>query len=313
MKKLLLVLLVVTLASFLLVGCFGTGTTPPPPAEGEVEGVVVDVGAVTIDGKDYVSGGAHDINVTFPAPVANAFVWVSDCTGDYSKSLTSTGTTVGLWPNADKTVWSGSVYFSCTPCIAGECVEYSECCASFIMVEAGECEGDTCISYPVIVDCLPPEVDLSVRFVDCGDPCDPCAESKAVSMEFTSLLETDPCADPTDCCADDCSGIASWTMTVDYSLCAEPCDTISGETCPVEGVSDCCLYYATEDEGEVCYTIAFDIVDKVDNAIEQEKWIVCLDTDEVISFDGVDVVWDPDDLETDWIGVEITGNCFSED
>ena len=62
MKKLLLVLLVVTLASFLFVGCL-----PVTPSEGEGEGegegevaVTVEIeGAVVVDGKTYVSGGAH--------------------------------------------------------------------------------------------------------------------------------------------------------------------------------------------------------------------------------------------------------------
>jgi len=71
MKKLLLVLLVVTLASFLLIGC-----TPTTPTEGEGEGegetefltIAVD-GAVLIDGIKYVSGGTHDITVTFSSPM----------------------------------------------------------------------------------------------------------------------------------------------------------------------------------------------------------------------------------------------------
>jgi hypothetical protein len=128
-------------------------------------------------------------------------------------------------------------------------------------------------------------------------------------MEWTTLMEAEPCEAPGDCCDDDCSGIASWTMTVGGSLCAEPCDIISGDSCPVEGVSDCCLYYA--DSGEtVCYNITFDIVDKVGNAIETEEWEVCLDTDEVISFDGGPVDWDTDDLETDWMSVYINGCCM---
>jgi len=148
-----------------------------------------------------------------------------------------------------------------------------------------------------------------VRFVDCGDPCDPCDETRAASMEWTSLLDESVCDDPTDCCDDDCSGIASWTMTVGGTLCDEPCDIISGTSCPVEGISECCLYYA--DSGEVvCYTITFDIVDKVGNSIETEEWEVCLDTDEVVSFSEGPVVWDADDLETNWMGVLITGICY---
>jgi hypothetical protein len=306
MKKLLLVLMVVALAAFLLVGCIPVTPDDGDGGDGGVTGVTVDVGAVTIDGKDYVGAGAHDIDVTFPAPVANVYVYVTDCTGDYK--AVSTETPVVLWPNANKTVWSGSVTFACKPCETSECVTYSDCCASYIMVEAGECAGEACISYPVIVDCAPPEVDLGIRFLDCGNPCEPCDTTAGVYMEFTSLLEEEICEEPIDCCGDDCSGIASWTMTVGDTLCAEPCDIITGTGCPVEGVTDCCFAYA--DTGEVCYAITFDMVDKVGNAITTQEWEVCLDTDEVVSFDGDPVEWDDEDLETDWIAVPINGDCI---
>jgi hypothetical protein len=329
MKKLLFVLLIVAVASYLFVGCLPGGTTPDDGGGGSVvTGITVDVGAVTIDGKDYVKGGTHDIDVTFPAPVANAYVYVTDCTGDYSKALTETA--VVLWPNADKTVWSGSVTFLCSPCDTSECVEYTDCCASYIMVEAGECAESACLSYPVIVDCAPPEVDLQIRFLDCSDSCDPCDITAGVYMEFTSLLTAIPCYDPEDCCSDDCSGIASWTMTVGDTLCAEPCDLIPGTGCPVAGESDCCFAYAPDTSEDVCYTITFDIVDKVGNSPDGDPdktgtqlftYRVCLDTDEVVSFVkvGVDglpldtpavpytLVWDPVDMETTWIAVPISG------
>jgi len=64
MKKLLLVLLVVALASFLFVGCL-----PTTPAEGEGEGegegeptVTVEIGdSVVLNGKTYVKGGSHSM------------------------------------------------------------------------------------------------------------------------------------------------------------------------------------------------------------------------------------------------------------
>jgi len=91
MKKLLLVLLlvllVVTLASFLFVGCI-----PVTPSEGEGEGegegecevAVVIEGAVVVDGKTYVSGGPHDITVTFCAPVVGGvYAYITECGGYY--------------------------------------------------------------------------------------------------------------------------------------------------------------------------------------------------------------------------------------
>ena len=122
MKKLLLVLLVVTLASFLFVGCL-----PTTPAEGEGEGegegecettVEID-GAVVVDGKTYVSGGNHTITVTFCAPVVGGVsAFVTYCGGYYGeigvdKSELNGGSDVVLFPNEDRTVWTGSGYFGC--------------------------------------------------------------------------------------------------------------------------------------------------------------------------------------------------------
>jgi len=151
MKKLLLVLLVITIASFLFVGCI-----PTTPAEGEGEGegegecettVVID-GAVVVDGKTYVSCGDHDITVTFCAPVVGSVgVYITDCNGDYSKN--GDGSVV-MFPDATKTVWTGSGYFG----------EGGPCCASYVQVESGECLADVCIEFPVIVDCCPPFAQL---------------------------------------------------------------------------------------------------------------------------------------------------------
>ena len=125
MKKLFLVLLVITLASFLFVACL-----PTTPAEGEGEGegegecettVEID-GAVIVDGKTYVSGGNHTITVTFCAPVVGGVsAYITECWGDYSQDGVDKsepngngGVGVVLFPNADRTVWTGSGYFGCT-------------------------------------------------------------------------------------------------------------------------------------------------------------------------------------------------------
>jgi len=76
MKKLLLVLLVVALASFLLVGCL-PGTTP---AEGEGEGEGEVEAAITFDPEYTNAGGVTFIpcegavTVTLPTPVATDYV-----------------------------------------------------------------------------------------------------------------------------------------------------------------------------------------------------------------------------------------------
>jgi len=78
MKKLLLVLMVVAMASFLLVGCLGTGTTPEPTPEPEPEPEPT-VQAVTITVVDqypaapakaeYIAAKPLKVTVEFALPV----------------------------------------------------------------------------------------------------------------------------------------------------------------------------------------------------------------------------------------------------
>ncbi|HZK41259.1 MAG TPA: hypothetical protein VFC91_06885, partial [Atribacterota bacterium] len=111
MKKLLLVLLVVVLASFLLVGC-----TPTVPTEGEGEGEVEVVGvtvaiADSVKVGDYtcVSAGDHTITVTFSAPVAEVVTAnITECTGIYSKQEDAVGTSVVFSPDATNKIWTGT-------------------------------------------------------------------------------------------------------------------------------------------------------------------------------------------------------------
>lgn len=245
-KKLLVLLLIAALAAFVFTGC-----TPPTPSEGEgegegeIEGVVVDIDSmVEIDGRNYVKGDENlDITVTFPAPVSGVVTAdISDCSGDYSKGP------VALFPNGDKTVWTGKVTFHCEgytyggPCEKDTC-EPLPCCASVVTVNAGECgEDGICLQFPVIVDCKPPYLGLVVKVDECY-----CAGCE-VSFESHSIK--DICAGTDECCGDDCSGLAGWAISI-YDLdknpfdkccdltCAEPIWTASGDACPVDAVTDC--------------------------------------------------------------------------
>ena len=239
MKKLLLVLLVVTLASFLFVGCL-----PTTPAEGEGEGegegevgVTVEIeGAVVVDGKTYVSGGAHDITVTFSAPVVGAVLAnITDCTGDYTKDEGD----VVLFPNADSTVWTGSGDFG-----LGD-----GCCASYVRVESGECEAETCILFPVIVDSCYPFAEIAIGVEDC--------ECAGCIITFESVTNTDDCLPDELCCDDTCSGLASWSVVLydgdpfdeccDPNVCEEPIGSCSGTDCPIVCETECLTegdYYA---------------------------------------------------------------------
>jgi len=240
MKKLLLVLLVVELASFLFVGCL-----PVTPAEGEGEGegevetevVVAIANSVVLDGKTYVKAGTHDITVTFPAPAAGTVsAMIGYCSGDYSKDmiddlLMMMGINVVLFPNADKTIWTGSASF--------EEGEY-DCCASYVMVNSGECEDEVCIKFPVIVDADKPYAKIAVVADDCT--------CEGIALTFSSSSTPSDCADATVCCGDDCSGLASWAIDLykgdPFDICCDtPCKSpvysCSGTACPVDCITDC--------------------------------------------------------------------------
>src|SRR5665648_557543 len=111
MKKLLFVLLIVALASFLFVGC-----TPTVPAEGEgegegeVEGVTVAIAdSAKVGDYTYVSAGSHDITVTFPTPVAGLVsASISPCSGDYTKAFIAGGSSVVFFLDATRKICTGS-------------------------------------------------------------------------------------------------------------------------------------------------------------------------------------------------------------
>jgi len=274
MKKLLLVLLVVTLASFLFVGCL-PGTTP---AEGEGEGegetgVVVEIaGSIVLDGKTYVKAGTHDLTVTFPAPAAGTVsAMIGYCSGDLSKDMIDDllmlmGINVVLFPNEDKTIWTGSALF--------EEGEY-DCCASYVMVNSGECEDEVCIKFPVIVDADKPYAKIAVVADDCT--------CEGIALTFTSTDTSPVCTDAAACCGDDCSGLASWAIDIYASdpfdeCCDTPCKSpvysCSGTGCPVLCVTDCLpdytmTGYVDDDENVdgqgVGYYVLTTLLDEVGN------------------------------------------------
>jgi len=242
MKKLFLVLLVVTLAAFLFVGCL---PTTPTEGEGEGEGegeceVAVEIdGAVVVDGKTYVSGGTHDITVTFCTPVVGGVsAYITDCDGYYGKP--SCDSDVVLFPNADRTIWTGSGVF-------GLCG--GPCCASYVEVSAGECGPEACIWFPVIVDDCAPFAEIKITADDC--------ECEGCEIDFASIVDEFICESDEECCGDKCSGLASWSVVLydaypfdeccDPSICEEPIGSCSGTACPIECTTECLdegTYYA---------------------------------------------------------------------
>ena len=288
MKKLLLVLLVVALASFLLVGCL-PGTTPDDDEdEDDGDDVIVPV-IMTIEdeykstaGVTYV-GCEKDVTVTFSEAVEVDYivylaqkVW-NESTGKYEyypdPMLAAT-------PNTARTVWTYEDFcFGCAT--EGACEPI--CLVAFVKHPC--CPGEEVALRVVTVDCYEPTLDLFVKFTDCEDPCvepDPCDPPvPGMYMEWTSRT-TDIC-ETTDCCEDDCSGDGPWSLVIDPDPCLGPCVEAPGEGCPVEGVIECgCLDYA--DTGEVCYYVDFSFEDNVGNAVES-TWKLCFDTDELVEFE----------------------------
>jgi len=276
MKKLLLVLLVVALASFLFVGCL-----PVTPAEGEGEGegeptVTVAIGdSVVLDGKTYVKGGSHSITVTFAEPVTgNVSAAITDCGGNYKAAVT---TAVVLFPDADKKVWTGSGTFG-----LGE-VTTSECCASYVQVISGECLAEVCIEFPVIVDSAKPFAQIKVTADECT--CD-----SQVVVHFDSTT-TDPlCATAAGCCGDDCSGLASWAIDI-YNTnpfdiccdtpCVEPIASCSGVGCAIDCDTACLptpLSVATGKPADGLYFVVTTLLDEVGNKTRYYAEILLDDT-----------------------------------
>ena len=329
MKKLLLVLLVFTIASFLFVGCL-----PVTPSEGEGEGEgegEVEV-AITFDkeytnasGVTYIRCGSP-VTVTFPTPVEidyMVYIGVKNDLGGYQFTQV-------MEPNVDRTIWTfeggGDGPLGCEPMAKAEinnselpieglfCIEECEPICIVALVKHPCCPGEEVALRVVSLDCTPPALDLFVKFTDCDDPCDdpdPCAEEFAgVSMEWTSRT-TDIC-ETEDCCNDTCSGVNGWSLVIDPDPCEGPCDTVTGVGCPVEGVLGCeCLAFA--DTGEVCYYVEFYMDDNVGNALES-RWKVCLDTDEVVFID-VDADYNGESFNPDYPGLfdgewwQIFGHC----
>ena len=301
MKKLLLVLMVVAMASFLFVGCLPGVVVD----DGDDDGTVVPV-TMTIEdeykstaGVTYV-GCAKDVTVTFPTPVAIDYVVyiarkLVEGDGTVTYKLMPEPEPVAATPNADRTIWTVEDYeflygYPCeerdgfkAPQANGFLCECEPICL-VALVKHPCCPGEEVALRVVTIDCVAPYADLAVTFKDCFDPCADTDECNpfvgGAYFEFSSR-EVGACA-TTDCCGDDCSGFASWTLVVDPDPCAPACDTVTGSACPVEGIVDCgCLLYAAGgDEPNLTYDVTYTLLDNVGNKFE-DTWTITVDTDSV--------------------------------
>ncbi len=228
MKKLLLVLLVVTLASFLFVGCI---PVIPDNGEGEGEGeaeicpTVAVTSQVAVGGKNYIKAGSQTITVTFAVPTEPVSVYVGAALKANPVGIPETAEEVVLYTADGGLTYTGTVLF------AGDCDE------AYIYVIT----CDTCApcKYPYTVDGLPPTATIEI----CIDVCD----CEGCELIFSSDVTTDTC-DPDDVLCDDaCSGFASWSIDIydadPFDECCEvPCETpIASDSgvCPVDFTTAC--------------------------------------------------------------------------
>lgn len=277
MKKLLLVLLVVTLASFLFVGCL-----PTTPAEGEGEGegegevgicpTVAVTSQVEVGGKNYIKGGEQTITVTFAVPTEPVSVFIG-------AGLKNDLPVEVVMYTTDKLVYTGTYTFGAE----------NACGEAYIYVET--CETCDYCKYPYTVDTVAPYAAIAVDIDDCT--CAGCA------LTFRSTSDTD-CDVTTENCGDACSGLASWSIDLYASdpfdvcclvPCVEPIDSDSG-VCPVSFTTDCLT--ATQEPTYVVVTL----VDQVGNETKYFA-IVSFNPD---TCDTIEVVqYEPNALGcTDW-------------
>ena len=297
MKKLLLVLMVVAMASFLLVGCL-PGTTPDDEENGDNGDDVIVPAAMTFakeytnaDGVTFVPCG-DTVTVTFPTAVETDYV-VYVAQRVETAGVMSYENKVAATPNTGRTVWTASAY-TIIP-LEGEC----EPICLVALVKHPCCPPVEEILRVVTVDCTPPELDLFVKFTDCEDVCvipDPCVpEVPGAYMEWTS--RTTGLCETTDCCKDACSGVNGWSLVIDADPCLGPCATVTGTGCPVEEALECgCLIYddpaTTANEG--VHYVDFSFEDNVGNAVKS-TWKLTFDSDSLVTFEVDDT---PSDVFT---------------
>jgi len=270
MKKLLLVLLVVTLASFLFVGCLPT-TPTEGEGEGEGEGEVgicptVEVTSqVAVGGKNYIKAGSQTITVTFAVPTEPVSVYVGAALKDNPVGVPTSAEEVVLYTADGGLTYTGTVLF------AGDCDE------AYIYVLT----CDTCApcKYPYTVDGLPPYATVEICIDDCT-----CAGCEVV---FSSDVTTDTCDPDEVLCDDDCSGFASWSIDIydKYPFdeccevpCYEPIESDSG-VCPIDFTTTCLT------DGVAGLDTVYAVVTLVDNVGNSTKF-------------GADITFNPDTCDT---------------
>jgi len=308
MKKLLLVLLVVALASFLFVGC-----VPVTPAEGEGEGetevamcpTVSVATEVEISGVKYIKGGSRVITVTFTVPTEPVSVYV----GNDLKVVPTASTEVVMYANADKTVYTGTTAFSTY--VTDDCNE------AYIYVDT--ClECDFC-KFPYTVDNQGPCSSIKIyEYPTTGCSCG------GLNLRFVTPSAASECT-ITSYCGDYCSGLDTYTVDL-YSAnpfgvccdipCISPKATCSGTGCDIDCTLSCFnpndYFTITGTDSKTFYAVVT-LLDKVTN---KTRYYAQIDLDSGSNItaireyaaDGLCTDWTPA-TDTDTDGVLTIGNA----
>lgn len=283
MKKLLLVLTVVAMASFLLVGCLPGGTTPDPDPDPDPVATVCPTVAVSdsvvVSGKTYLKAAKHTITVTFAVPTEPVSVYIGSAIKTNPVGVPE-GAVEVVMSTTDKKVYTGTWIF-------GSDSEFVSCSEGYIYVAT----CDTCAPCKTafVVDSVAPYANIKITTPSAACPC---SDDLAVKFDSAWTGTIDDCVTPGGCCGDACSGLATWTIDIyevdPFGTCclADPCatifDSLSGTGCPVLGTTNCSDdWFATATEVTKDFYTIIKLTDKVGNYQKYYAKLV-FDTDELI-------------------------------
>ena len=301
MKKLLLVILVVALASFLFVGCL-----PVTPAEGEAEGegegeaeicpTIAVTSQVAVGGKTYIKGGEQTITVTFAVPTEPVSVYVGGSLkipiqNNNPEGVPDNAIEVVMYPDEEKKIYTGTFNFKQfngqVATLDAKPAQMAWFCAEdYIYVST--CNSCAPCKYPYTVDTVGPASQIKIGSAACV--------CEGVTLTFDTPAQTVTCDTPV-CCGDDCSGFASYAIDLYTSDPFNTCCDIScvtpayscpgGVACPIDCTLTCItggtgIVTARQKTGNKTYWVVATLLDNVGNRTRYYAKVV-LDTDSIVS------------------------------
>jgi hypothetical protein len=256
MKKLLLVLLVVALASFLFVGCIPSVPDGGEGEEGEAEicPTVAVTTQVAVGTKTYIKGGAQTITVTFAVPTEPISVYVGKACNEKAlpDGVPDDSLEVIMY-TTDNLTYTGTFTFS----------KAVDCCEGIIYVVT--CNTCAPCKESFIIDNEGPASQITITSSACV--CAGC------NLIFKTPASSTVCGVTTACCGDYCSGFGSYAIDLyasdPFNLCCDiPCITPAyscpgGVACPVDCTIACVTGTTTTTDKK--YWMVATLLDKVGN------------------------------------------------